>query len=586
MARQNIPPPKGAFPYPRSPLAETAPHDPAHMPSHEGYPQSYEPPGQGAHPYPAHAPDHGDHRAAQSGAPRDIFNALRPDQGLTSRLEAFTTPAGGRFDPSRQDAYGHGHAAPAPVTPRAQDAYGRGGYPDPAGQPYPAPGAYGHGEHEYDPYGRPLPAGTNYPSQGGAYPAEGAASHDPRHYGGHHTEPAFDLASRYPQGQSYAAGQDPYGRHDAHGYDDSYRTDVLQQPYGAQAALPGAAPGAEAEYYADDYADDGEVETRRGPRAIVVVGALIAAIGLGGGLAYGYKSLTSGGAGGGKLPILRAEGAPAKALPTDPGGKQIAHTDKKFINRLTEERGAARPVPVSILPPPASEREASSDGGTRRVPTLVVNRDGSLAPTSSVPSAAPPPPVNRVPGMVIEGLAPRTPQQPPPLREAQRSQPSQPPPFRATVVEELKPEPVQPTPRRVASAQPAAAADVPPAAASIQPRAEPESKRRPPAVRQAARTTSDAGSPAAVAPTGTAGYVAVLSSRKSHMDALKAFADIQQKHSGVLQGRTPDVREANLGEKGIWFRVVVGPPGSRESANSVCSQLKAQGYTGCWIMTY
>ena len=70
------------------------------------------------------------------------------------------------------------------------------------------------------------------------------------------------------------------------------------------------------------------------------------------------------------------------------------------------------------------------------------------------------------------------------------------------------------------------------------------------------------------------------------MDALKSFADIQQKHSSVLQGRTPDVREANLGEKGIWYRVVVGPPGSREAANSVCSQLKAQGYTGCWIMTY
>ena len=77
-----------------------------------------------------------------------------------------------------------------------------------------------------------------------------------------------------------------------------------------------------------------------------------------------------------------------------------------------------------------------------------------------------------------------------------------------------------------------------------------------------------------------------MSSRKSHMDALKTFADIQQKHSGVLQGRTPDVREANLGAKGIWYRVVVGPPGSRDSANSVCSQLKSEGYTGCWIMTY
>lgn len=566
MARQNTPLPKGAFPYPRSPLAETAPHDPAHTHSHEGYPQSYEPPGQSAHPYPAHPHEHGDHRGA-AGGQRDIFNALRPDQGLTARLEAYTTPTAGRFDP-----------------PRGQDAYGRGAYPDPAGhqQPYPAPGGYGHGEHEYDPYGRPL-AGGGYPSHGSAYPAEAAAGHDPRHYGGHHTEPAFDLASRYPQGQGYPAGQDQYGRHDSYGHDDAYRTDVLQQPYGGQP--PGAGQGADGAYYGDDYPEEAEPETRRGPRAVVVVGALIAAIGLGGGLAYGYKSLTSSGSGGGKLPILRADGSPTKALPTDPGGKQVAHTDKKFINRLTEDRAPARPVPVSILPPPGPEREASGDSGTRRVPTMVVNRDGSLAPTSAAPTSAPPP-VSRVPGMVIEGLAPRQPQQPQQQQQAQPVQAPQPPPLRATVAEELKPETPQPTPRRVASAQPVIAADPPPTVATVQPRAEPDTKRRPPAVRQAARTTSDAAAPAAAAPTGTTGYVAVLASRQSHMDALKSFADIQQKHSSVLQGRTPDVREANLGEKGIWFRVVVGPPGSKESANSVCSQLKAQGYTGCWIMTY
>ena len=574
MARPSNLPPKGAFPYPRSPLAETAPHDPAHVTSHEGYQQSYEPPGYAAHSHAGHAQDHGDHRAMPGGAPRDIFNALRPDQGLTARLEAFTAPAGSRFDPPRQDAYGHANLSPQ--TPRAQDGYGRGGSVDHAGQQYPAPGAYGHGEHEYDPYGRPLPGGTGYAAPG--YPAD---AHDPRHYGGHHAEPALDLANRYPQGQGYPAPHDPYGRHDAYAYDDPYRADPAQQPYGAATGQSGAGQGADGEYYADQYVDEGEPEARRGPRAIVVVGALIAAIGLGGGLAYGYKSLTSGGAGSGKLPILRADGAPSKALPTDPGGKQVAHTDKKFLNRLTDDRSGARPVPVSILPPPASEREASGDGGTRRVPTLVVNRDGSLAPTSSAPAAAPPPPVNRVPGMVIEGLAPRVQQQQQqPLREAPR------PPLRATVAEEeLKVEAAPPAPRRVASAQPVVTSDPPATIASIQPRVEPETKRRPPAVRQAARTASDAAAPAA-APSGITGYVAVLSSRQSHMDALKSFADIQQKHSSVLQGRTPDVREANLGEKGIWYRVVVGPPGSKESANSVCNQLKAQGYTGCWIMTY
>jgi cell division protein FtsN len=70
------------------------------------------------------------------------------------------------------------------------------------------------------------------------------------------------------------------------------------------------------------------------------------------------------------------------------------------------------------------------------------------------------------------------------------------------------------------------------------------------------------------------------------MDALKSLADIQQKYPGVLQGRAADVREANLGAKGIWYRVVVGPPASRQTANTVCGELKARGFGGCWIAGY
>ncbi len=543
MARQNSILPKGAFPHLRQPHAEPEQHETTthHHGVHGGYPQSYEPPrdifsslrpDQG----PAHGAAHGQPHGAGHGQP----------QGLTSRLEAFASPTGSRFDPPRQDAYGNA------------------GYGDPAGQAYPAHGGQAHGGYGqgYDAYGRPQPAAGGYATQHAGYPADNAAAH----YAGHHVDPQQD--PRYAQaGHGYAGA---YGRDDGYAYDDPYRPDAAQA-YGAQ---PGAPQG---EYYPEEYAEEAEPETRRGPRAIVVVGALVAAIGLGGGLAYGYKSLTSGGSG--KLPILRADSAPTKAQPTEAGGKQVPHTDKKFLNRLTDERGQARPVPVSILPPAGPEREAASgDGSTRRVPTMVVNRDGSIAPTGSTQTA--PPPIAGVPGMVIEGLPPRAPQ--PQLREAQ--QPVAAPP--RAVAEDVRPAP--PAPRRVASAQPAVAVE-PPAAAAPAPAPErADTERRRPVVRQAARTVespSPAAAPATTS-TGTSGYVAVLSSRKSHMDALKTFADMQQKYSSVLQGRTPDVRETNLGDKGVWFRVVVGPPGSRESANGVCNQLKTAGYVGCWVMTY
>ena len=63
----------------------------------------------------------------------------------------------------------------------------------------------------------------------------------------------------------------------------------------------------------------------------------------------------------------------------------------------------------------------------------------------------------------------------------------------------------------------------------------------------------------ATAATGS-GYVAVLSSKKSRMDALKIFADMQEKYGDVLASKTPDVQEANLGDEGRRHHV---PPGRR-----------------------
>ena len=83
-----------------------------------------------------------------------------------------------------------------------------------------------------------------------------------------------------------------------------------------------------------------------------------------------------------------------------------------------------------------------------------------------------------------------------------------------------------------------------------------------------------------------AGFVAVLSSQKTRMDALKIFANMQEKYGNVLSSRTPDVQEANLGEKGVWYRLVVGPPGSRDAAAGLCTQLKTAGYAGCWVTAY
>jgi hypothetical protein len=78
----------------------------------------------------------------------------------------------------------------------------------------------------------------------------------------------------------------------------------------------------------------------------------------------------------------------------------------------------------------------------------------------------------------------------------------------------------------------------------------------------------------------------VPASGDSRLSALRKFADMQQKYGAVLQNKTPDVQEANLGERGIYHRLLVGPPGSRAQASTLCSNLKTAGYKDCWVTAY
>ncbi len=86
------------------------------------------------------------------------------------------------------------------------------------------------------------------------------------------------------------------------------------------------------------------------------------------------------------------------------------------------------------------------------------------------------------------------------------------------------------------------------------------------------------------------GYVVVLASipysTSSGVDALKQYADLQAKLPDILAGHMPDVRIADLGSKGKYHRLLVGPQMSREDANRLCSKLRVAGYRSCWVTAY
>jgi hypothetical protein len=284
---------------------------------------------------------------------------------------------------------------------------------------------------------------------------------------------------------------------------------------------------------------------------------LVGAIGLGGSLAYVYKNYGSSMLGG-KPPILKADAQPAKTRPAAPGGKEFANSDRKIFGRLGDD--AAQPgQSATTTGSTVASAEAQNDGGPRKVQII------SIAPpnTAAAPSA-PPAPTVAVPGMTIENVGPPPGQRAlPPVIPAQAPPPPAPPPAAPKVVAKAPPPPAPPAT--------VAAAEAP----------------RPPAVaRKPAPKPAAAESPATPVAAASNGFVAVLSSQKSRMDALKVYADIQQKFGQVLSNKPADVQEANLGEKGVYYRAVVGPPGSREAASTVCTQLKAAGFSGCWVTAY
>ncbi|MGE4126921.1 MAG: SPOR domain-containing protein [Hyphomicrobiaceae bacterium] len=424
----------------------------------------------------------------------------------------------------------------------------------------------------------PQPAPHAPPQFADAPGYQSAAYNDPHHYAAHGTEAAQAM------GYGQEAGYDQQG--------GAYEDDQRYAPPGEGGEL---VAGDHDEHQDFDYEDQEEPGRRFGFGKIAAV--LVAAVVVGGGMAYGYVWLTGPGGGDGSVPVVRDAGSPSRVKPSDPGGRKFANTDSKVLGRLGESSSApaaaARPAPpaADAAPAPASTDDAS---GPRKVTTMVVGRDGSITTVGSPPPESQPRlpvGVTPVPGLTIVdgfGNRPQAPAAPPVARVAP---PSAAPPVASVPARQ------EPRPPPAAAAKPvviaradsdAAVSDASPPAARAPARATVEKPRS--AVAKPERRA--AATPAATPPraAGGLGYVAVLASIPasggSRMEALKQFADLQQRYGGQLAGRSPDVQEADLGAKGRYHRLVAGPPGSKDQARQLCNDLKAAGYGSCWVKAY
>lgn len=469
---------------------------------------------------------------------------------------------------------------------------------------------------EHDPYA-PAPG----QQQGGQWPPNSNGFHDPyangsqqgyasQQYAPQETEPAFGYPPQQPQHQpaghghgqlpgfdrfapaqpaSYQAQpaqpqwsqQDP-GNYDlgTYGAQGGYPQHEPQQPHFQQHAQDAGRFAPQQQGYAEPEAEydedlaDGEDEPRSGRRWMLIVAALVGAIGLGGGLAYTYKILFPSSSG--RAPIVKAIDFPNKVKPaTGP------ETDKKLFTRL-EQQGDSRPAGGDQAEQ-SDDRSAEATGGPRPVRVIPISPGGQQQVTTTGSVGEAPRPgggqIVSVPGLMIDAPAPRG----GPPQGMQGGQGMQQPmaPVRIAPPQQQQQQPQMPQ-QQVQLPEPQRKTAMVPVAPSTNQAVAP---KVPAAVKVAVPKTSETTTGSTYTPVSN-GYVAVLSSQKSRMDAMKAYAGMDQKYRDMLTSSTFDVQEVDLGEKGVWFRAVVGPPRSFDGAKKVCEDLKSAGYPSCWPTRY
>lgn len=131
--------------------------------------------------------------------------------------------------------------------------------------------------------------------------------------------------------------------------------------------------------------------------------------------------------------------------------------------------------------------------------------------------------------------------------------------------------PVAPTPAPTAEATPPVAEPVAPVA--VAPTPVPTSAPSP--------TPAPAAQPTAPA-ASTGGWVIQIGSFRDQARAQTEWAGLQRKHAGILTAATADIQRADLGDRGIWYRLRAATYATKGAAETACASLKAAG-TDCLV---
>lgn len=263
----------------------------------------------------------------------------------------------------------------------------------------------------------------------------------------------------------------------------------------------------------------------------------------------------------GVAPLIVADGKPNKVRPDDPGGKVIPDQDKLVYER--PRAGAPSADAERLLPPPETPlpRPQMPPLPTPAPPASSASQSAPSVPATVTPPVAPPAKPDAVPSRAVE-TAPGPAHGPAPGSAAGSSAAGSSPQSRALSAAPLlpTPPPAAPAPQAVGGGQPspATAAKGPPTGASAPAPAAPS--------RPVAETRPAAGG----------AFKVQIAATRSDADARSTWTRLQAANRDLLGSLSLTVQRADLGERGIYYRVQAGGLADAPSAQSLCAELKTR----------
>jgi hypothetical protein len=300
----------------------------------------------------------------------------------------------------------------------------------------------------------------------------------------------------------------------------------------------------------------------------MTVAAVLALAVVGTGAAFAYRTYV-GSSRSGEPPIIKADNSPTKVVPTPQDGGGAKVPDRLAMGDGTEKLISREETPVDV-----NSRSVGGGGSGPRVVFPQLNQNNNPpSPSSVAPTGLPP--ANANSGAMpnneprkIRTLSVRGDQ---PDATASTQAPASPPPA-------AKPAAAAKAARNAPSPANANASANPPMA--ISPQSAQDSVPAPaaePRARVAATNPAQTEPAASPAASGGGGYLVQISSQRNEADAQSSFKALQGKFPSVLGSQTPVIKRADLGEKGVYYRAMVGPFGTSDEAAQFCNSLRSAG---------